>query len=55
MAPRELQTVMENKLDRSQHGQLDVLISLFEIAQFSQRPIGRAEYERMYRASDQVS
>ena len=55
MAPRELQTAMENKLDRSQHGQLDVVITLFEIAQFSQRPIGRAEYERMYRASDQVS
>jgi SdrD B-like domain len=55
MTPRELQTVMENKLDRSQHGQLDILVSLFEIAQFSQRPIGRAEYERMYRASDQVS
>ncbi|MGD0817107.1 MAG: DUF4129 domain-containing protein, partial [Methanomassiliicoccales archaeon] len=54
MTPRELQATIENRLDRSLHGQLDVVISLFEIAQFSQRPVGRPEYERMFRASDQV-
>jgi hypothetical protein len=55
MTPRELQSLMEQRIDRSRHGQLDVVISLFEIAQFSQRAIGRPEYESMYRASDQVS
>jgi hypothetical protein len=54
MTPRELQSVIEPRLDRSLHGQLDVMISLFEIAEFSQRPIGRPEYESMYRASDKV-
>ncbi|HEY3421336.1 MAG TPA: SdrD B-like domain-containing protein [Methanomassiliicoccales archaeon] len=55
MAPRELQSIMEPKLDLSRHGQLDVVISLFEIAEFSQRPVGRPEYESMYRAANQVS
>ncbi len=55
MTPRELQSAIERRLDRSMHGQLDVVISLFEIAQFSQRPIGRPEYESMFRASDKVS
>jgi hypothetical protein len=41
-------------MDRSLHGQLDVVVSLFEIAQFSQRPIGRPEYESMFRASERV-
>lgn len=55
MTPRELQSAIERRLDRSLHGQLDVMISLFEIAQFSERPIGRPEYESMFRASDKVS
>ncbi len=55
MTPRELQSAIERRLDCSMHGQLDVVISLFEIAQFSQRPIGRPEYESMFRASDKVS
>jgi hypothetical protein len=55
MTPRELQTVVERRTDPSLHGQLDVVISLFEIAEFSQRPVGRIEFERMYRASNQVS
>ncbi len=55
MTCREIQTVLEGRMDRSQHGQLDVAISLFEIAEFSERPVGRPEYESMYRASRQVS
>jgi hypothetical protein len=54
MTPREMQSTMEGKMDPSLHGQLDVVVSLFEIAQFSQRPIGRPEYESMFRASDRV-
>jgi hypothetical protein len=54
MTPREMQSTMEGRVDPSLHGQLDVVVSLFEIAQFSQRPIGRPEYESMFRASDRV-
>jgi hypothetical protein len=54
MTPREMQSALEERMDRSLHGQLDMVVSLFEIAQFSQRPIGRPEYESMFRASERV-
>jgi hypothetical protein len=48
MAPREVQSLMGGA-GRSQVD-LEAMVSLFEAAQYSEHPIGRGEYEAMFRA-----
>ena len=55
LGPREVEMLVRPLLDGGSHASLGEAVSIFERAEYSLHPIGRSEYERMYRACLEVS
>jgi transglutaminase-like putative cysteine protease len=53
MTPREGQTLVKDRYE-GQGEQLEIMISTFELANYSNHPISRKEYERMYLATAEL-
>jgi len=50
MTAREIQYKLLKELPESKHGYLEDLVSIFEVANYSLRPITRADYEKFFLA-----
>jgi hypothetical protein len=53
MTPREVQTLVKDRYE-GQGGQLEIMVSAFELANYSNHPISRKEYERMFLATAEL-